>query len=120
MTEGRGQELLGTQVGTPGSTRLPQCLPGGGLSKGEGRLTEMCLLSLSPPPPPANLSVRWALGRAWSRLQCSPGPRVTEGPQSTGPDFGGPDSCSRPRNLGLWGEDPGCLEGSGEAALPLA
>lgn len=31
MTEGRGQELLGTQIGAPGSTQLP--LLEGGLAK---------------------------------------------------------------------------------------
>lgn len=71
-----------------GSRQHPAAPPGGRLSKGEGG-PPVVFLSLPLFPLPASLCVRWAFGRAWSRLQCSPVPGVRVGTESKGPGLGG-------------------------------
>lgn len=87
----RGQEGEAKNSSEPrgGAGQHPAAPPGRRLSKGEGGPLVVFLLSPPTLPLPASLSVRWALGRAWSRRQYSPVPGVRVGSQCKGPGLGG-------------------------------
>ena len=60
MTEGRGQELLGTQIGAPGSTQLP--LLEGGLAKARAGILVGILVVSAPSPTPCQFMCEMGLG----------------------------------------------------------